>query len=103
MRYPPGVVLLASAYLVHHDPEIYPEPSEFRPERFLGVTPGTYTWLPFGGGRRRCLGASFALEEMRIALRAVLARYELEPVGPRSETARRRSITFSPSRSATVG
>jgi cytochrome P450 len=102
VRYPPGVVLLASAYLVHHDPEIYPQPSEFRPERFLGVTPGTYTWLPFGGGRRRCLGASFALEEMRIALRAVLARYELEPVGPRGETARRRSITFSPSRSATV-
>jgi cytochrome P450 len=102
VRYPPGVVLLASAYLVHHDPSIYPEPRAFRPERFLGVTPGTYTWLPFGGGRRRCLGASFALEEMRIALRAVLGRYELEPVGPRGETTRRRSITFSPSRSATV-
>ena len=66
------------------------------------MSPGTYTWLPFGGGRRRCLGASFALEEMRIALRAVLERYELEPVGPRGETTRRRSITFSPSRSATV-
>jgi len=66
------------------------------------VTPGTYTWLPFGGGRRRCLGASFALEEMRIALRAVVAHYELSPAGPRGETARRRSITFSPSRSATV-
>jgi len=102
VRYPPGVVLLASAYLVHHDPAIYPEPGAFRPERFLGVTPGTYTWLPFGGGRRRCLGASFALEEMRIALRAVVARYELSPAGPRGETARRRSITFSPSRSATV-
>ncbi len=102
VRYPPGVVLLASAYLVHHDPAIYPEPGAFRPERFLGVTPGTYTWLPFGGGRRRCLGASFALEEMRIALRAVMAHYELSPAGPRGETARRRSITFSPSRSATV-
>ncbi|MDQ2894349.1 MAG: cytochrome P450, partial [Actinomycetota bacterium] len=102
VHYPAGVVLLASAYLVHHDPSIYPEPRVFRPERFLGVTPGTYTWLPFGGGRRRCLGASFALEEMRIALRAVVQRYELAPAGPRGETARRRSITFSPSRSATV-
>ncbi len=102
VRYPAGIVLLASAYLVHHDPSIYPEPQAFRPDRFLGVTPGTYTWLPFGGGRRRCLGASFALEEMRIALRAVLQRYELSPAGPRGETARRRSITFSPSRSATV-
>ncbi len=59
--YPKGVALLASAYLVHHDPGIYPEPYAFRPERFLGTSPGTYTWIPFGGGRRRCLGASFAL------------------------------------------
>ena len=51
---------MASAYLVQHDPEIYPDPYEFRPERFLDEPPGTYTWIPFGGGRRRCLGASFA-------------------------------------------
>ena len=55
-EYPAGVALLASAYLVHHDPAIYPEPKAFRPERFLGKPPGTYTWIPFGGGRRRCLG-----------------------------------------------
>ncbi len=76
-EYPPGVALLASAYLVHHDPEIYPEPYAFRPERFLGTSPGTYTWIPFGGGRRRCLGASFALQEMKIVLRVALRRYEL--------------------------
>ena len=70
--YPPGVVLLASAYLIHHDPTIYPEPYAFRPERFLDASPGTYKWIPFGGGRRRCLGASFALQEMKIVLRAVL-------------------------------
>jgi cytochrome P450 len=102
VRYPPGVVLLASAYLVHHDPELYPEPSAFRPERFLDKQPGTYTWIPFGGGRRRCLGASFALEEMKIVLRAVLMRFTLEPAAPLAETTRRRGITFTPSRSATV-
>ena len=102
VRYPPGVVLLASAYLVHHDLDLYPEPAAFRPERFLGNPPGTYTWLPFGGGRRRCLGASFALEEMKIALRTVIASFTLSPGSPQAETTRRRSITFSPSHSATV-
>ncbi|MGI9185880.1 MAG: cytochrome P450 [Solirubrobacteraceae bacterium] len=102
VRYPPGVVLLASAYLVHHDPDLYPEPAAFRPERFLGNPPGTYTWLPFGGGRRRCLGASFALEEMKIALRTVIRSFTLSPGSRQPETTRRRSITFSPSHSATV-
>jgi hypothetical protein len=101
-RYPAGVILLASVYMVHHDPELYPEPSAFRPERFIDNPPGTYTWIPFGGGRRRCLGASFALEEMKIVLRAALQRFRLAPVGPRPETTRRRSITFSPKREATV-
>jgi cytochrome P450 len=102
VEYPPGVSLLASVYLVHHDPEIYPEPYAFQPERFLGVSPGTYTWIPFGGGRRRCLGASFALQEMKIVLRCALQRFELAPAGPAAETTGRRSITFSPARGATV-
>jgi cytochrome P450 len=100
VRYPPGVALLASAYLVHHDPQIYPQPHAFRPERFLesegGQAPGTYTWIPFGGGRRRCIGASFALLEMKIALRTVLSKCELHAVGDRAERTRRRSITISP-------
>jgi cytochrome P450 len=105
VTYPPGVVLIVNAYLVHHDPDIYPDPYAFRPERFLesagGRPPGTYTWLPFGGGRRRCLGASFAQLEMKVVLGAVVGRCELEPVGP-PEHARRRSITISPSRGAQV-
>jgi cytochrome P450 len=101
-EYPPGVLLLASAYLVHHDPAIYPEPYAFRPERFLDNAPGTYTWIPFGGGRRRCLGASFALQEMKIVIRAVVERFELEPAGAQREQAARRSITFSPSGGASV-
>jgi hypothetical protein len=102
VHYPAGVALLANAYLVHHDPSIYPDPYSFRPERFLDQTPGTYTWIPFGGGRRRCLGASFALLEMKIAIRSVLTRYELHPVGTRAEGTRRRSITVSPDRGGTV-
>lgn len=106
VTYPPGVVLIASAFLVHHDPDIYPDPYAFRPERFMesegGQAPGTYTWLPFGGGRRRCLGASFAMLEMKIVLRAAIERNLLFPVGDRPETARRRSITISPSRGCEV-
>ena len=101
-EYPAGVALLASAYLVHHDPEIYPEPKMLRPERFLEKPPGTYTWLPFGGGRRRCLGASFALQEMKIVIAAVLGRYEVRPARQAAETTGRRSITFSPRHGATV-
>ena len=99
-RYPEGVCLAANAYLIHHDPGIYPDPYEFRPERFLDEAPGTYTWIPFGGGRRRCLGASFALLEMKVVLRAVLARAELAPAPGPAEGSRRRSITLSPRRSA---
>ncbi len=101
-EYPPGVLLLAGAYLVHHDPEIYPEPKAFRPERFLGKAPGTYTWIPFGGGRRRCLGASFAIQEMKIVLRSVVSRYELSAPRAEREQTGRRSITFSPAGGATV-
>jgi cytochrome P450 len=101
-RYPAGVSLLASAYLVHHDPALYPDPYAFRPERFLAKAPGTYTWIPFGGGRRRCLGASFALQEMKIVLRAVLSRFALAPAATAPEPTGRRSITFSPKHGARV-
>jgi cytochrome P450 len=98
--YPEGVVLIANAYLIHHDPAIYPEPYAFRPERFLGETPGTYTWIPFGGGRRRCLGASFAQLEMKIVLRALLRRAEPAPAPNLTEGSRRRAITLSPRHSS---
>jgi cytochrome P450 len=98
--YPAGVCLVANSYLVQHDPEIYPDPYRFRPERFIGKTPGTYTWIPFGGGRRRCIGANFALLEMRIVLRTVLASNELRAVNGSTELARRRAITISPGHGA---
>jgi cytochrome P450 len=98
--YEPGVCLVPNSYLVHHDPEIYRDPYSFRPERFLDEGPGTYTWIPFGGGRRRCLGASFAILEMKTVLRAVVARFDLRPGAPGPELTRRRSITISPKLSA---
>jgi cytochrome P450 len=99
--YPEGVVLIGSAYLVHHDPAIYPDPHAFRPERFLDVKPGTYTWIPFGGGRRRCLGASFALLEMRVALRTATELFTVAPAGA-TVRARRRMITITPGDGARV-
>ncbi len=100
--YPEGVCLVPNAYLIHHDREIYPDPYSFRPERFLDEGPGTYTWIPFGGGRRRCLGASFAMAEMRLVLREVLASCDLR-AGGATERPRRRSITIYPGgRASTV-
>ena len=95
--YPVGVALVPNAYLIHHDPEIYEDPYEFRPERWLGVKPGTYTWIPFGGGRRRCLGAAFAMVEMKIVMRAILTACELRPAVDGPEIATRRNITVRPS------
>ena len=81
----PGTLIALSALLVHHRPDIYPEPMSFLPERFLDQQPGTYTWIPFGGGVRRCIGVGFALMEMRIVLSALLSRMALRPAGPEPE------------------
>jgi cytochrome P450 len=99
--YPAGIVLMGGAYLIHHDPEIYPDPYAFRPERFLERRPGTYTFLPFGGGRRRCIGASFAQLEMKLVLRAAADRFTVTPAGPRAR-ARRRMITITSGDAARV-
>ena len=100
--YPPGCALAVNVYLVHHDRDIYDAPYEFRPERFLDEQPGTYTWIPFGGGRRRCIGASFAQLEMKLVLKAILSRYELEASASGMETTRRRAITYTPRHGASV-
>jgi cytochrome P450 len=94
--YPPGCSLVANGYLIHHDPAIYPDPYAFRPERFLDRKPGTYTWIPFGGGRRRCIGASFALLEMNVVLKALLGACSLSATSAGVEVARRRNITVRP-------
>ncbi len=93
---PAGVHITPSIYLTHRNPEIYPDPDAFRPERFIERPAGTYEWIPFGGGTRRCLGASFALFEMKVVLGAVLRRFDLVPTESDGERIARRAITFSP-------
>ena len=94
---PAGVSVAPCIFLVHRRADVYPEPHAFRPERFLEQPAGTYTWIPFGGGVRRCLGASFALFEMATVLRVVARRCaRLEPGGPVPERIARRSITLVP-------
>jgi len=99
---PAGVSVTPCVYLVHRNPEIYPEPDRFLPERFLDTPPGTYTWIPFGGGVRRCLGASFAQFEMAVVLRELVKRHEISPARPRSERIFRRAITETPRHNAEV-
>ncbi len=88
--------------LVHRRPDLYPDPLAFRPERFVGSRAGTYTWIPFGGGPRRCLGAAFSLLETRVVLRTLLRRAELQPTNKRSERVARHTVTIVPSNGATI-
>ncbi len=91
-----GTDVTPAIWLAHTRPDVYPEPLRFRPERFLEGSPQPYTWIPFGGGVRRCLGAAFAEFEMRVVLREVLSRCELRSVRSAPERIARRNITFSP-------
>jgi cytochrome P450 len=94
---PPGVEINPSIGVIHRRADRYPQPGEFRPERFLGDdAPDTYSWVPFGGGTRRCLGASFALLEMKVVIRRVLERAELRAVAAKPEQVLRRGITLVP-------
>jgi cytochrome P450 family 135 len=113
---PAGVSVAPCIYLVHRRPDVYPEPERFRPERFFeqdhhktggasaspAAPPRAYTWIPFGGGVRRCLGGAFAEFEMQVVLRELVARRALRPGGRGAERPVRRTITNVPSRGAEV-
>jgi cytochrome P450 family 135 len=100
---PAGVHIAPSIYLLHRRPDLYPDPTAFKPERFLERPPGTYEWIPFGGGVRRCLGASFALMEMKVVLGTVLKTVQLKPVaGAKPESVTRRAVTFAPTRGGRI-
>jgi cytochrome P450 len=87
---------------LHHRPDVYPQPHAFRPERFLHSRPGTYTWIPFGGGIRRCLGATLAMAEQRAVVRQLAARADLEAVEARAERPRQRNVTTIPAHGGRV-
>jgi cytochrome P450 family 135 len=94
---PEGTEINPSIATIHARGAFFPSPEDFRPERFLGDDPpNTYTWIPFGGGTRRCVGAAFAQFEMRVVIKRVIERAKLEPVGPHAERVERRGITMAP-------
>ena len=97
-----GVTVVPSIYLVHRRPEVYPNPERFEPERFLDKPPGTYSWIPFGGGVRRCIGGSFAQFEMQVVLAELVKRRQLEPARAAAEPNLRRAITETPRHDAEV-
>jgi cytochrome P450 family 135 len=93
---PAGAVVLAALYLAHMREDVYPGARSFKPERFLDGGPETYSWVPFGGGTRRCLGAAFAEFEMKVTLRTILRSVALRPASDAAEAIVRRNVTFAP-------
>jgi cytochrome P450 len=94
---PAGVIASPCIYLTHHRPDIWPEPNRFDPDRFLTKRPSPYELFPFGGGNRFCLGAAFAMYEMKIVLAQVLSRVTLRAAPGRAIRVVRRGVTFAPS------
>jgi len=99
---PAGTMVAPCIPLIHNREDFYPQPHRFLPERFLDGPAPTYAWIPFGGGVRRCLAASYAEMEMKRVVRTVLADVDLRPADERSEGMRKSAISFSPDRRALV-
>ena len=99
---PADTPITMSILLLHHREDLYPQPFAFRPERWLGRKPGTYEWIPFGGGTRRCLGAALAMAEQRVVLEAMVRRLDLEAPDAQPEHALHRNVTMIPAKGARV-
>ena len=97
-----GTAVTMSILLIHHREDLYPRPFDFLPERWLDRKPGTYEWIPFGGGIRRCLGAALAMAEQRVVLEAMARRLDLEAEDPAPERALHRNVTMIPVHGARV-
>jgi cytochrome P450 len=100
--YPRGVQLAACTYLMHHNPDLYPNPHTFSPERFLGRAGQSRTWLPWGGGRKHCLGRHFAMLELTTILRHLITTRTITPASDRIERPRWRSAILVPAHGARV-
>jgi hypothetical protein len=101
-RLPAGVMVAPGIGLVHADPHVYPGPERFDPGRMVDANLTPTTWLPFGGGGRRCLGATFAQVEMRVVLREVLRSVELATTTAAGERQRVKHVTLVPHRGARI-
>lgn len=101
-RLPAETIVAPCIYLLHRRADIYPDPLSFKPERFLEESAGTYSWIPFGGGVRRCVAVSFAQLEMREVMKTVLRELDLHPAAASSEGAARSSVSFAPDGGAMV-
>jgi cytochrome P450 len=99
---PAGENLAPCIWLTHRRADVYPDPYEFKPERFLDKGPETYAWLPFGGGTRRCIGAAFAQLEMTVVMKTIAENIDLEPAEPAAERVGRRAIVLAPKRGSRV-
>jgi cytochrome P450 len=95
-RLPVGARVLLAACLTHEDPALFPHPERFDPDRFHNIVPDTYSWIPFGGGRRRCIGATFAHMELDVVLRTILERVELAPTDAPPERWKFRGVAWAP-------
>jgi cytochrome P450 len=101
-RFEAGTFVMTAIAALHYREDLFPEPEEFRPERFLDGKADNYAWIPFGGGVRRCIGASFAEYEMRVVLRAILERADLSAPEQKPEKVKVRNITLAPGRGTRV-
>jgi len=101
-RLPAGTMVMPAIAAIHFREDLYPNPEEFRPERFLDATPNAYSWIPFGGGVRRCIGASFAQFEMRVIIRTILERTRMRAAGRRPERSKLRNVTAAPANGCRV-
>jgi cytochrome P450 len=99
---PAGEMLAPCIWLTHRREEVYPDAYSFNPERFLDKGPETYSWLPFGGGTRRCAGAAFAQLEMNVVMKTIARLLEMEPAEPEPERVGRRAIVLAPKHGSRV-
>ena len=97
----PETLVLVDAQGIHRDPDLYPEPEAFRPERFLDGQPDGYSYVPFGGGAHRCLGAALATMELELVIETIVTRVRLVPAGPPARPVRR-GVTLAPGNAGRV-
>jgi cytochrome P450 len=99
---PRGHIVTVNIGLVHDNESVYHDAYAFNPDRFLDANPDMYSWLPFGGGARRCPGAAFANMEMTVVLRTILREFDLEPTEASNERIRSHGVVFAPGRGGRV-